>query len=139
MTKTWPNLMLPVLRSSTAEGGQRTRGGVAVAIVASRAPHRTRLHDLKEFFLIPVEFFQHATKLTYASLGIAAIIGILYFGIMFRKRDGFDQHPTIDLTQATEYQWTKWKLIALVMLCVLSYLAAYHRLPTWFPSTFPKR
>lgn len=100
---------------------------------------RIMLQSLKEFFLIPVEFFQHATKLTYASLGIAAVIGILYFKIMFRKRDGFDEHPTIDLTQATEYQWTKWKLITLVMICVLSYLAAYNQLPTWFPSAFSRR
>jgi hypothetical protein len=55
---------------------------------------------------------------------------------MFRKRDGFDEHPTIDLTQATEYQWTKWKLILLVMICVGSYLLAYHQLPGWFPSFF---
>lgn len=97
------------------------------------------LQSLKQFFLIPVEFFQQATELTYASLGIAAIIGILWFRIMFRKRDGFDDHPTIDLTQGTEYEWTKWKLIALLMMCVLSYLAAYHQLPTWFPSAFSKR
>jgi len=95
--------------------------------------------SLKEFFLIPVEFFQHATKLTYASLGVAAVIGILYFRIMFRKRDAFDEHPTIDLTQGTEYQWTKWKIIALVLICVVSYLAAYHQLPSFFPSAFPHR
>ena len=97
------------------------------------------LHDLKEFFLIPVQFFQHATKLEYFALGITAAIGILYFMIMFRKRDGFDEHPTIDLTQGTEYQWTKWKLLALVLICVLTYVAAHHQLPSLFPSAFPNR
>ena len=94
------------------------------------------LQSLKEFFLIPVEFFQQATKLTYASLGIAAVIGILYFRIMFRRRDGFDEHPSVDLTQGYEYQWTKWKTLALILICVLSYNAAYHQLPIWFPAAF---
>jgi hypothetical protein len=95
------------------------------------------LQSLKEFFLIPVDFFRQATGLTYASLGIAAVFGILYFLIMFRKRDGFDQHPTVDLEEPMEFQWFKWKVIALVMICVFSYLATYHQLPGWFPSAFP--
>jgi hypothetical protein len=95
--------------------------------------------SLKEFFLIPVEFFQHATKLTYASLGIAVVIGILCFKIMFRKRDGFDEHPTIDFTQGTEFQWAKLKLLALVLIFVVSYSAAYYQLPILFSSAFPRR
>ena len=97
------------------------------------------LQSLKEFFLIPVEFFQQATKLTYASLGIAGVIGILYFGIMFRRRGGFDEHPSVDLTQGYEYQWTKWKALALILLCVVSYNVAYHQLPIWFPTAFTHR
>jgi hypothetical protein len=94
-------------------------------------------HSLKEFFLIPVEFFQHATRLSYASLGIAIVVGILYFKIMFREPDGFDEHPTVDLIHGVEFQWTKWKLIAWGVICFLSYLAAYHQLPNWFPTVFP--
>jgi len=34
------------------------------------------LQYLKEFVLIPVQFFQSATKLMYASLGVAVVIGL---------------------------------------------------------------
>lgn len=95
--------------------------------------------SLKEFFLIPVEFFQHANKLTYAAVAIAAVIGILYFKIMFRKRDGFDEHPTVDLTQGAEFQWAKWKALALILVCIVSYQVAYHQLPVWFPAVFQRR
>jgi len=97
------------------------------------------LQALKEFVSIPIEFFQQATKLTYASLVIAAVIGILYFKIMFRKPDGFDEHPTVEWSRGAEYQWTKWKLITLGLICLLSYLAAYHQLPGWFPGVFLRR
>jgi uncharacterized membrane protein len=84
------------------------------------------LNDLKEFFLIPVQFFRSATKLTYASLAVA--IGILYLRIIFRKRDGFKDSP--------DYQWFKLKVGILIMICVGSYLLAFHQLPEWFPSFF---
>jgi hypothetical protein len=90
------------------------------------------LQNLKEFVLIPVQFFQSATKLTYVSLGIAAVIGLLHFKIFFRKRDGFNDLPK-DLTQPTDYQWFKLKLIVLAMICAGSYRLAYHQLPGWFP------
>jgi hypothetical protein len=96
------------------------------------------LHSLKEFFLIPVQFFQSATRLTYFSLGFAVIIGILSLAIMFRKPSGFDEHPTIEWTSAAEYEWTKLKLVVLVMICIGSYLIAFRQLPEVFPSFFPQ-
>jgi len=85
------------------------------------------IYSLKQFFLIPVRFFQNATPLTYASLAVAAAIGILYYKIMFRSPDGAADF---------DYQWSKWKVIAFIGICVLTYLAAYDRLPIWFPSVF---
>jgi hypothetical protein len=102
----------------------------------------TRLSTLrswKEFILIPVQFFQHATALTYCSLGIATAIGVLYFKIMFPKKDVIDEHPTIGffrIFRSTEYEWLKLKLIIWTGICAGSYLLAYHQLPDWFPSLF---
>lgn len=92
--------------------------------------------SLKEFFLIPVEFFQHATKLTYCSLAIAGTIEFLWFKIMFRKPDGFDQHPTIDYRDPVEYHWAKRKWMFLLLISFGSYFLAYHQLPGWFPTFF---
>lgn len=94
------------------------------------------LQSLKEFFLIPVEFFHHATKLTYCALAIAATIGFLWFKIIFRKQDNIDESSTIVLIRATERRWTRWKFTVLLMVCIGSYLLAYRQLPDWLPTFF---
>ena len=97
------------------------------------------LQSLKEFFLIPVQFFQHATKLTYAALAFTTVIGILYFKIMSRRRHDFAEQPTVDYTQPVEQEWLKLKLMALLLVLLVSYLAAYYQFPEWFPSLFAGR
>jgi TRAP-type C4-dicarboxylate transport system permease small subunit len=96
------------------------------------------LHDLKEFCLMFVEFFQNATKLTYYALGIAIILGLLYFGVMFRKPSGFDEHPTTDWSCRLEIEWAKWKFGMLAIISIGSYFLARYQLPHWFPSFFPR-
>lgn len=99
--------------------------------------------SLKEFFLIPVEFFQRASKLTYCSLGIAAVVGVLYFGIMFGRRSSFVAAETYDKCDhplhGRRYHCStvvKWKVIFLLALCMVSYHLAYRQLPEWFPAFF---
>ncbi|EEF58978.1 hypothetical protein [Pedosphaera parvula] len=91
---------------------------------------------LKEFFLIWVEFFRHATRLEYCSLAIAGTIGFLWFKIMFRKPDGFDQHPTIDYRDPVDGRWAGEKAMLLLLMAFGSYWLAYYQLPDWFPTFF---
>ena len=94
------------------------------------------LQSLREFFLIPAQFFQTATKLTWFSLGIAVVLGILYFGIIFRKGERIDEEPKPVWLWGSDYQWTKLKLMVFGMICFGSYYLARYQLPRWFPSFF---
>lgn len=89
------------------------------------------LKDDLEFFRIIYRFFADADKLMWASIGVAAFVGFLYFRFFFPKRDGFDDLPEDD------YQWFKTKLYAFILLAVgAGALAYYYQLPDWFSRAF---
>jgi len=104
------------------------------------------LHSLKEFFSIPVQFFQQAGKLHYAAIGIGLLVAFLYFRLFFRDASGFSDDvdkagkiPLLDRDyDFVEKKWSNNKIMIWILLSVGSGVLAYHQLPDWFPRWFPK-
>jgi hypothetical protein len=103
-------------------------------------------HDLKEFFLIPVQYFQHAGKQDYVAIGVGIIVAVLYFRLFFRDVSGFKDdinnagkipklHRDYDRIDA---KWSNGKIMFWIILSVGSGVLAYHQLPDWLPQWFPK-
>ena len=104
------------------------------------------LHDLKEFYLILVHFFQRAGKQHYAAIGVGLLVAFLYFRIFFRDTSGFGEDvetagkiPLVDRDyDYVESKWSYNKIIIWILLSVGSGVLAYYQLPDWFPRWFPK-
>jgi hypothetical protein len=104
------------------------------------------LQSLKEFILIPIQFFQTATKLHYAAIGFGLVVAFLYFCIFFRDASGFGQDvakankiPLLDRDyDYIEKKWSHQKIMIWLALSVGSSVLAYHQLPDWFPQWFTK-
>ena len=82
------------------------------------------IHDLQEFF-------RNANRLTYVSLGVAVVTGILLIWITRDVRRNLDD--TLDDKRG---RWTSFKFFVLIVICILSYFLAYTLLRRWFPSVF---
>jgi len=104
------------------------------------------LHDLIEFFLIPVQFFQRAGKQHYAAIGVGLFIAALYFGIFFRGVSGFvddlEKSGKVPLVHKhydhVEAKWSHSKVMIWICLSVGSGVLAFYQLPGWFPRWFPE-
>jgi hypothetical protein len=99
-----------------------------------------------EFFRMIYHFFVDGTKLTYAAMGVAVVVAILYFGLFFRGFSGFKDDaekagkiPILDSDyDYVESKWSKEKIMIWILLSVGSGILAYYQLPEWFPHIFTK-
>jgi hypothetical protein len=93
-------------------------------------------------------------RLTYASVGIGVAIAVLYFRVFFRDGSQFKDDaenaakgywmrhsflsPLRWIYDGTEIQWSEMKIIIWIGLSVGCGILAYHELPEWFPTYFPR-
>jgi hypothetical protein len=104
------------------------------------------LHDLKEFLLIAVQFFQRAGKQQYAAMGVGLVVAFLYFRIFFGDASGFAEDvdkagkiPIVDQDyDYVEKRWSKEKIMVWILLSLGSAVLAFYQLPDWFPTWFAK-
>ena len=106
------------------------------------------LIDLREHFVRMVQAVTSAPKLTYAAVGVAVFVALLYFKLFFGDRDGFRQDvrnsaksPILDPILGGDYDsvdshWSNLKISIWILLSVGSGALAHHQLPGWFPNLF---
>lgn len=93
------------------------------------------LKDDAEFFRMIYDFFAHGTRLTYAAMGVAILMAVLYFRIIFEDWDGFQDA----LNNSWNYRGMSPQLMLWLMISIGSGFLAYYQFPGWFPHIFGKR
>jgi hypothetical protein len=79
-----------------------------------------------------VNFFIHADKLTWTALILGALVAASSFKLFFGGQ--YEE----DLTDRTNYEWYKYKVIAWVGISGGFGVLCYYRLPEMFPHFFGK-
>jgi hypothetical protein len=81
------------------------------------------------------QFLADADKLTWASVGVAVITGILYYRLFLPGPDNLSRIQP-DYMQNPYYHVMNWRVMILCIISAGAGLLAYHQLPIWFPHAF---
>jgi hypothetical protein len=96
------------------------------------------LKDDAEFFRMIYGFFAHGTRLTYAAMGVALLMAVLYFRIIFEDWEGFQEALNEGYTSLFGGTISP-RLMLWLMISVGCGFLSYYQFPVWFPHIFGKQ
>jgi hypothetical protein len=82
---------------------------------AGQAADISMLKSDLEFFRTIYRFFADADRLTWASIGVAVVVGFLYFRMFFPRRNGFSDIPD-DNSDRTDSRWLGVRELLLILI-----------------------
>jgi len=101
--------------------------------------------SIKDQFTQAMEWAASGTKLTYASIGIGLIVGLILFRAFFKSVSalfhamgfsiGSGGNPAVAAQPGLAVS-SRLKLLLILLLPAASGWAAFMLLPKWFPATF---
>ena len=101
--------------------------------------------SIKDHLANTLQWAESGSKLTYASIAIGLVVGLILFRVFFKNIAGFFHCIGFSLgsapnagggAQPGQSRWSRLKLLIGTLLPAGSGYAAYMLLPRWFPSFF---
>jgi uncharacterized membrane protein YgdD (TMEM256/DUF423 family) len=101
--------------------------------------------SIKDYLSNALQWAESGSKLTYASIAIGLLVGLILFRLFFKNIAGFFHcigfclGSTPNASGAAQpglSRWSRLKLLAGTLLPAGSGYAAYILLPRWFPALF---
>jgi uncharacterized membrane protein YgdD (TMEM256/DUF423 family) len=100
---------------------------------------------IKDQMTHALQWAESGSKLTYASIAIGVVVGLILFRVFFKNIAGFfhcigfslgSQPNAVAGAQPGLSRWSRMKLLVGTLLPAGSGYAAYILLPRWFPAFF---
>ncbi len=100
---------------------------------------------IKQEMTHALQWAQSGTKLTYVSIAVGVIVGLVLFRLFFKNLAGFvhcigfslgSQPNAAAAAQPGLNRWSRVKLLVGTVVPAASAYAAYVFLPRWFPAYF---
>ncbi len=101
--------------------------------------------SIKDHLANMMQWAESGSKLTYASIAVGLLVGLILFRLCFKNIAGFFHCIGFSLgsapnaagaAQPGQSRWSRLKLLTGTLLPAGSGYAAYMFLPKWFPSFF---
>src|SRR6476659_8823084 len=111
------------------------------------------VNDIEKHLVQWFHIMTGASRLTYASIGIALLVAFLYFKLFFTDLSGFEEDaknvgklewysrfsPWTLLfrpNDSFDYRWSYLKIAIWLGISIGCGILAYYQLPHWFPGIF---
>ncbi len=100
--------------------------------------------SIKDHLASALQWAQSGSKLTYVSIAVGLLVGLVLFRLFFKNIAGFfhcigfslGSAPNAGSAQPGQSRWSRLKLLLGTLVPAGSGYAAYMLLPRWFPAVF---
>ena len=100
--------------------------------------------SIKAYLTSALQWAESGSKLTYASIAVGLLVGLILFRVFFKNIAGFfhcigfsfGSGPNAKAAEPGQSRWSRLKLLLGTLVPAGSGYAAYMLLPRWFPAFF---